>query len=123
MLQDLVGMSKDLMSGFSTWEDLANYFANNASDHICDKCSMLISRQIKISDCPIVIILKVNDIKNSTNLSYKPPLAVCFYPLLDDSFIGCASSSVYDIATAVSASILIQFNQPISVRLLNKCTN
>ncbi|CAM4789417.1 unnamed protein product, partial [Rotaria magnacalcarata] len=26
-------------------------------------------------------------------------------------------------ATAVSASILIQFNQPISVRLLNKCTN
>ncbi|CAM4846151.1 unnamed protein product [Rotaria magnacalcarata] len=129
---------------------------------------------------PPVIILKINDIKNSTNLSYKPPPAACFYPLLDDSFIGCASSSVYDIvaflsvvsdvnnklvlatkikqrwkiscmnalidndeklaklllilatntnsidennATAVSTSTSIQFNQPISVRLLNKCTN
>ncbi|CAF4030724.1 unnamed protein product, partial [Rotaria magnacalcarata] len=83
-------------------QDLANYFANNASDHICDKCSMLMSRQIKISDCSIVIILKVNDIKNSTNLSYKPPPAVCFYPLLDDSYIGCAFSSVYDILAFLS---------------------
>ncbi|CAF4457217.1 unnamed protein product, partial [Rotaria magnacalcarata] len=56
-------------------QQLANYFANNASSHICDKCSMLISRQIKISDCSAVIILKVNDIKNSTNLSSKPPPA------------------------------------------------
>ncbi|CAF1644597.1 unnamed protein product [Rotaria magnacalcarata] len=48
---------------------------------------------------PPVIILKVNDIKNSTNLSSKPPPAVCFYPLLDDSYIGCESSSVYDIVT------------------------
>ncbi|CAF4266473.1 unnamed protein product [Rotaria magnacalcarata] len=84
-------------------QQLANYFANNASSHICDKCSMLISRQIKISDCSAVIILKVNDIKNSTNLSSKPPPAVCFYPLLDDSYIGCASSiSVYDIVAFLS---------------------
>ncbi|CAF3542908.1 unnamed protein product, partial [Rotaria socialis] len=83
-------------------QQLANYFANNASDHICDKCSMLMSRQIKISDCPPVIILKVNDIKNSTNLSSKPPPAVCFYPFLDDSYIGCASSSVYDIVAFLS---------------------
>ncbi|CAF2138920.1 unnamed protein product [Rotaria magnacalcarata] len=84
-------------------QELANYFANNASDHICDKCSMLMSRQINISDCPAVIILKVNDIKNSTTLSSKPPPAVCFYPLLDDSYIGCASSSVYDIVAFLSA--------------------
>ncbi|CAF4799720.1 unnamed protein product, partial [Rotaria magnacalcarata] len=51
---------------------------------------------------PPVIILKINDIKNSTNLSYKPPPAACFYPLLDDSFIGCASSSVYDIVAFLS---------------------
>ncbi|CAF2087611.1 unnamed protein product [Rotaria magnacalcarata] len=37
----------------------------------------------------------------------------------DENFIGSDVGS----ATAVSASILIQFNQPISVRLLNKCTN
>ncbi|CAF1594039.1 unnamed protein product [Rotaria magnacalcarata] len=52
---------------------------------------------------PAVIILKVNDIKNSTTLSSKPPPAVCFYPLLDDSYIGCASSSVYDIVAFLSA--------------------
>ncbi|CAF5198597.1 unnamed protein product [Rotaria magnacalcarata] len=51
---------------------------------------------------PPVIILKVNDIKNSTNLSSKPPPAVCFYPLLDDSFIGCASPNVYDIVAFLS---------------------
>ncbi|CAF2106359.1 unnamed protein product, partial [Rotaria magnacalcarata] len=56
-------------------QELANYFPNNVSDHICDKCSMLMSRQINISDCSPVIILKVNDIKNSTTLSSKPPPA------------------------------------------------
>ncbi|CAF3628835.1 unnamed protein product [Rotaria sordida] len=83
-------------------QQLANYFANNSSDHICDKCSMLMSRQIKISDCPPIIILKINDTKNSTNLLSKPPHTVCFYPFMDDSCIGCSSSSVFDIVAFLS---------------------
>ncbi|CAM4749111.1 unnamed protein product [Rotaria magnacalcarata] len=76
---------------------------------------------------PPVIILKVNDIKNSTNLSSKPPPALATNTNSIDennaSLLCTPKISMSQQATAVSTSTSIQFNQPISVRLLNKCTN
>jgi hypothetical protein len=36
---------------FYLHHQLANYFASGTSDHLCDKCNMCMSRQIKILDC------------------------------------------------------------------------
>lgn len=36
---------------FYLHHQLANYFASGTSDHLCDKCNMYMSRQIKILDC------------------------------------------------------------------------
>lgn len=49
-----------------------------------------------------MIILKINDMKTSTASSSKPPSAVCFYPFLDKSSIGCSSSTVFDIVGFLS---------------------
>lgn len=35
-------------------QQLANYFASNSSDHLCNKCNMPMSRQIKVSDCKYI---------------------------------------------------------------------
>ena len=36
------------------------------------------------------------------NLTSKPPSAVCLNSFLDDSYVGCSSSSIYDIVTFLS---------------------
>ena len=51
---------------------------------------------------PPVIILKVADLETSSTSSCKPPNAVCLYPFLDQSCIGCSSSTVYDVVSFVS---------------------
>ncbi|CAF3118807.1 unnamed protein product [Rotaria sp. Silwood2] len=83
-------------------QQLSNYFSDISSDRVCDKCHMLMSRQLKILDCPPVIILKISGMKPSTTLLSKPPNAVCFYPFLDQSCIACSSSTVFDIVCFLS---------------------
>ena len=41
-------------SQFRLNQQLENYFINNTSDHKCDKCGMMMSREIKIIDCKLL---------------------------------------------------------------------
>ncbi|CAM4752271.1 unnamed protein product [Rotaria magnacalcarata] len=63
----------------------------------------------------------VNQYPNLSIQKYIIPICKVFEISL--SFHACFSYEVKSHATAVSTSTSIQFNQPISVRLLNKCTN
>ncbi|CAF3269861.1 unnamed protein product [Rotaria sp. Silwood2] len=87
---------------FQLRHQLHNYFNSCLSDHLCSKCSMSMSRQIKLLECPSVIILSIDHVNISPTILRKPPSSIFFQSFLEDFNIGCSSSSIYDIVGFVS---------------------
>ncbi|CAF3810547.1 unnamed protein product [Rotaria sp. Silwood1] len=87
---------------FQLRHQLHNYFSSCISDHLCSKCSMSMSRHIKLLECPSVVILYINHVNISSTILRKPPNAIFFQSFLENSNIGCSSSSIYDIVAFVS---------------------
>ncbi|CAF4150543.1 unnamed protein product [Rotaria sp. Silwood2] len=109
---------------FRFMQQLANYFTDSTSDHLCGKCNMLTSRQIKISDCSPVIILKIND-TSRTSIVFLQQLHTNTKDLIDNDsnlqHTQTISSSEQTTTTTAAASILL--SQPVPVRLIDKSTN
>ncbi|CAF2146068.1 unnamed protein product [Rotaria magnacalcarata] len=81
---------------------LNSYFDGCMSDHLCDKCSMTMSRRIKLLECPPVIILRIDYNNVSSTVLRKPPNAIFFQSFLEKTNIGCSSSTIYDVVAFIS---------------------
>ncbi|CAF3920394.1 unnamed protein product [Rotaria sp. Silwood1] len=75
---------------------LNSYFDGSVSDHLCDKCSMTMSRRSS------VIILRIDYNNISSTVLRKPPNAICLQSFLEKTNIGCPSSTVYDVIAFIS---------------------
>ncbi|CAF2835964.1 unnamed protein product [Rotaria sp. Silwood2] len=80
---------------------LNSYFDGSISDHLCDKCSMTMSRRIKLLECPSVIILRIDYNNISSRVLRKPPNAFFFQSFLEKTNIGCSSSTIYDVVAFI----------------------
>ncbi|CAF3942060.1 unnamed protein product [Rotaria magnacalcarata] len=81
---------------------LNSYFDGCMSDHLCDKCSMTMSRRIKLLECPPVIILRIDYNNVSSTVLRKPPNAIFFQSFLEKTNIGCSSPTIYDVVAFIS---------------------
>ena len=101
-------------SGLDLTHDLFNFFSSTSSDLNCSMCKRPTTRHIEVIQWPEILIVHINDLKNTTKYR-KPPGTVSLIQFSSWCSISSPAAAIYDLVCFNSISQVSGKNSMVQV--------
>jgi hypothetical protein len=107
------------MNGLDLTHDLFSFFASTSSDLNCSICKKSTTRHIEVIQWPEIMIVHINDRKNTTKYR-KPPGTLSLIQFSSWCAIGSPAAGIYDLVCFNSGQKISDNNKMVRVTKVKK---